>query len=276
MPISGPTVVRRQLGRRLRRLRDAAGKTVSDVQEAGLASEAKLWRIETGKTVVRIADARALCWLYGADAATTDALGALAVGTSGQGWWEDYGDVLPDWFGLYLGMEGVAGEIRIYEPELVHGLLQTSDYLRALYEVTPPAGGAATVERQVKLRLERQQALTDRTPPLKLTAILGAGVLARRIGEPHVMNGQIQRLRELSALHHIDVRVLPWEAGPHAAMHIGPFAILDFTSNDDPPVVYLESHTGARYLEKTKELTEYRRIFESVYHKTVPIEEYPT
>src|SRR5213080_4915254 len=99
MPISGSTVVRRQLGRRLRRMRDAAGKTERDVEEAGLASRAKLWRIETGKTAIRIADVRALCWLYGADGPTTDALAALAAGTSARGWWEDYGDVLPDWFG---------------------------------------------------------------------------------------------------------------------------------------------------------------------------------
>jgi len=82
MPIQGSTVIRRQLGRRLRKLRDAAGKTERDVEEAGLASRTKLWRIEAGKVGVRIADVRTLCWLYGADQATTDALAALATGTT--------------------------------------------------------------------------------------------------------------------------------------------------------------------------------------------------
>src|SRR5215813_1406259 len=125
MPIQGSTVVRRQLGRRLRRLREAAGKTERDVEEANLASRAKLWRIETGKTPVKVADVRALCWLYGADTATTDALAGLAIGTAAQGWWEDYGDAVSDWFGLYVGLEAAATEIRLYDPELVHGLLQT-------------------------------------------------------------------------------------------------------------------------------------------------------
>src|SRR5213082_3300795 len=176
MPISGSTVIRRQLGRRLRKLRDAAGKTERDVEEAGLASRTKLWRIEAGKVGVRIADVRTLCWLYGADQATTDALAALATGTATQGWWEDYGDVLPDWFGLYIGLEAAASEIRIYEPELVHGLLQTPAYLRAVYEAVYEASGnpvdEVAVQRQIKLRHERQQTLTSRTPPLWLTAVL--------------------------------------------------------------------------------------------------------
>ncbi|OLE25680.1 MAG: hypothetical protein AUG44_15250 [Actinobacteria bacterium 13_1_20CM_3_71_11] len=275
MPISGSTVIRRQLGRRLRRLRDTAGKTERDVEEAGLASRAKLWRIEAGRTNVKIADVRTLCWLYGADQQTTDALAALATGTSQQGWWEDYGDVLADWFGLYVGLEAAATEVRMYDPELVPGLLQTPAYLRALFTDSGVDATEAAIQRQIKLRQERQQTITVRTPPLALTVILGAGVLARRVGGETVMAEQIAHLRELNKLAHVDIRVMPWEAGGHAAMHIGAFAILDFADPDDPPVVYLESHTGARYLEKPEELTEYRKVYDLIFKKTVPIEEYP-
>jgi transcriptional regulator with XRE-family HTH domain len=272
MPISGSTVVRRQLGRRLRKLRDAAGKTERDIEEAGLASRVKLWRIESGKTSIRIADVRALCWLYGADAATTDALAALAAGTGGQGWWEDYG--VPGWFSLYIGLEAAAAHAQIYEPELVHGLLQTPAYLRALYADSGVQVDEGALDRQVKLRQERQQAITSRTPPLQVTAVLSAGVLARRVGGDEVMAEQTQRLCELAQLDHVDILIMPWEAGGHAAQHIGAFAILDFANPDDPPVVYLESHTGARYLEKEDELAEYRKVYDLIRKKTVPIEEY--
>ncbi|MGC9667154.1 helix-turn-helix domain-containing protein [Planosporangium sp. 12N6] len=274
MPISGSTVVRRQLGRRLRRLREAAGKTERDVETAKLMSRTKLWRIESGKVPIKVADARTLCWLYGADAPTTDALAALALGTIEQGWWEDYGDAVPDWFGLYIGLEAAASEIRIYDPELVHGLLQTADYAKAVYRAVRPDDSDDVIQRQVELRLGRQRTLSMRTPPPRLTTVLGSAVLARPVGGDQVMAEQTRRLRELAKLDHIDIRVLPWEAGAHAAMHTGAFIIFDFDDPDDPPVVYLEMHTGARYLEKPDELDQYRKIFDLIYEKSVPIEEH--
>jgi transcriptional regulator with XRE-family HTH domain len=274
MSIPGSTVLRRQLGRRLRRLREAAGKSERDIEEASLASRATLWRIETGKTPVKVADVRALCWLYGADRATTDALAGMAVGTTAQGWWEDYGDVVPDWFGLYVGLEATAAQLRIYDPELVHGLLQTPDYIGAVVRAAQPGVDERMVRRQIELRGERQQTLNRQPAPLRLSAVFGAGVLARPVGGEAVMAAQVRRLRELAALAHVEVRVLPWSAGAHAAMHTGAFTVLDFDDPDDPAVVYLETHTGARYLERPEELAAYRRLFDLVHQQSVPIEEY--
>src|SRR5256886_9678459 len=226
MPIPGSTVVRRQLGRRLRRLRDAAGKTERDVEEASLASRAKLWRMETGKTPVKVADVRALCWLYGADAATTDALAGLAAGTSAQGWWEEHNGAVPDWFGLYVGLETTATEIRVYDPELVHGLFQTPDYARAVYRAGRSDDDEVAIDRQVKLRLGRQQIL-ERDPPPKITAILGAAALARLIGRRHGTADHLARLQELSHRPNVDVPVLPWAVRPPPPL-LGPFTILAF------------------------------------------------
>ena len=274
MSVPGSTVVRRQLGRRLRKLREAARKSERDVEEARLASRAKLWRIESGKSPVKVADVRALCWLYGADVPTTDALTGLCAGTTTQGWWEDYGDVVPDWFGLYVGLEAGATEILIYDPELVHGLLQTPDYTRAVFLAVTGGSDQEAVGHQIKVRYERQQALLHRQPPLRLTAVLGAGVLARPVGGAATMAEQVARLHELAALDHVEIRILPWAIGAHPAMHVGPFTILDFDDADDPAVVYLESHTGARYLERPEELREYHRIFDLIRRQSVPIEEH--
>jgi transcriptional regulator with XRE-family HTH domain len=273
MPLQGPTVVRRQLGRRLRRLREVAGKTERDLEEANLLSRAKLWRIESGRTPVKVPDVRALCWLYGVDEATTEALVALAVGTNVQGWQEDYGEALPGWFSLYLGLEASATHLYTYGAELIHGLLQTADYVRAVHQASNPESDEETIQRQIKLRQERQQVLTSRVPPLRLTAIMNAAVLARSVGGADVMAEQTERLQELNEFDHVAVRVLPWEAGAHAAM-VSPFTVLDFEDTDDPSVVYLESQTGARYLEKPEELAEYRRIFDSIAARSVPIEEF--
>jgi transcriptional regulator with XRE-family HTH domain len=61
--LGGSPVARRQLGNELRRLRNEAGKTHADVQEALIASRTKMWRIEHGETNTRPADVLALARL---------------------------------------------------------------------------------------------------------------------------------------------------------------------------------------------------------------------
>jgi len=68
--------------------------------------------------------------------------------------------------------------------------------------------------------------------------------------------------------------VLPWSAGAHAAL-AGAFTLLDFAEPEDPDVAYVESHLGARYLERPEELAEYRRIVKLLRQQSVPIEEHP-
>src|SRR5215212_8514340 len=247
--VSGSTLVRRQLGRRLRRLRDQAGKTVADVQAARLSSPAKLWRIESGQTAVKVADVRALCWLYGVDDTITDVLAGLARGTTGEGWWEDYGDVLPAWFTLYVELEAAAAEFQFYESELVPGLLQTEDYARAVYRASRPDLPRDAIERQVALRLERQRKTFGRSRPPCIIAVVNAAVLARPVGGARVLADQVRSLCAARGLGHVDVRVLPWSAGAHAAM-TGAFGLLYFDDPDDPAVVYTESQAGGRYLEQ--------------------------
>jgi transcriptional regulator with XRE-family HTH domain len=271
MPLVGSTVVRRQLGRHLRQLRHCAGKTEADVEEANLASRVKLWRIETGKVAVKIGDVRGLCWLYGADTKTTDTLSMLALGSREHDWWEDYGQ---DWFSLHLGLEGIADELRTYNTELVPDLLQTPDYAVALCRAIRPDGPDEFHRSQVTLQAERQQRLLTRVPSQRLIAVLGAAALTRPVGGAAVMSEQVACLRELNRRDHIDIRVLPWEAGAHPALRVSAFAILDFHHIDDPSVVHAETHTGARYLEKPAELAEYRRVFDLVYRKTTPIESF--
>ncbi len=276
MPVTGTTVVRRQLGRRLRRLRDAAGKTVADVEAARLVSAAKLWRIETGKTPVKIADVRGLCWLYGADEQTADTLSALALGTEGQGWWEDYSDVMEAGIALFIGLEEVADEIRTYEAELVPGLFQTADYTRAVNRAERPDWAESAIDRRVALRQERQRKVLGRNGSSpQIAAVLNAAVLSRQVGGPEVMTAQVGRLHELAALDHIDIRVLPWDAGAHAAM-AGSFTILEFANPDDPAVAHADSYVGARYVEDPKQVDEYRTVFGLVRKHAVALEEYDT
>jgi transcriptional regulator with XRE-family HTH domain len=272
VPVIGQRVVRRALGRRLTRLRVAVDKTRREVADAKLGiSEATLHRIETGKVPVTVANVRALCWLYGADKSVTDALADLAHGTNQQEWW-DTSPSIPDWFKLYVGLEASASRIYSYDGEVIPGELQTEQYARAVFTAEKP-GDEQSARRQAGLRLERQKTLFARTPAPQLTTILGEGALVRPVGGPAVLKAQIQHLRYISQRHHIDIRVLPWSVGAHAAM-AGAFRVLEFADPEDPDVVYLESHIGALYLEEPGEVEEYRRIFKLINCDSVPINEY--
>lgn len=160
----GSTVPRRQLGRHLRQLREEAGITVKGACEALEWSPPKLWRIERGKAAVRGVDVKYMCELYGADEKLTEALIALAKATREPGWWHAYGDTIPTWFELYVGLEQAASGLRVYEPDLVPGLLQTADYARAVVKLGEPTLADDEVDQRVHLRLARQQ-LLERTLP---------------------------------------------------------------------------------------------------------------
>ena len=270
MPVSGPTLVRRQLGRRLQRLREAAGKSADDVAAARLASRTKIWRIERGQVPVKVADVWAFCRFYNASEAEMDALANLARGTAEHGAWEDYADVVPDWFKLYVGLEATAARIRTFEESVIPGELQIADYARAIYRAERPTEGHEAIERHVKVRLERQRALFTRKSAPEITVVLGQNVFTRTVGGADVLAAQVKHLHELNQRDDVEIRVLPFEAGAHAAM-AGAFRILDFDNREDPDIVYLETLLGSRYLEKPAEIDAYRRLFELIYAQAGPI-----
>jgi len=241
---------------------------------AGGVSQAKLFRIEGGKVPVKVNDVWALCRIYKADEETTNALGNLAEKTSGKGWWQDYGEIPKD-FGGYLDREMASSGLRIFEPETVHGLFQTADYAREVERATSTGleVGEDRIEQIVAVRMERQKAILHREPAGQITAVLGAGALARLVGGKRVMAAQANRLRDLARLDHVDIRMLSFDVGAHAAM-LGAFAVLDYEDPDNPPFAYIETYSGALTIEEKDPLQRHRAVFESIYQHATPIERY--
>ncbi|MCD0453136.1 helix-turn-helix domain-containing protein [Actinocorallia sp. API 0066] len=263
---TGSTVPRRELGRYLRKLRTDARMTVRAAALALEWSEAKMWRIETGHTSLRSLDVEAMCRIYGAPADMRKALMALARETKTKGWWHAYGDIIPDGFDLYMGLEEAAETLEQYSPELVPGLLQTSDYYRALLNRTRPELNADEIERKVLLRAQRQVLITRATAPPTLHLILNEAVLRRQVGGPDVMAAQLHRLAELNELPHVHIRVSPFEQGAHQGFNTGQFILLRFPTTGDgrdhePPTVYVQGFTGALYLDKAHEIHRYAEAF---------------
>lgn len=265
----GSLVVRRSIGRQLKALRVAAGKTPADVGAAGICQKAKLFNLEAGRINLKVSDVRSLCWLYGADQATTDALADRALNTARGGWWEDYGDVMPTWFALYVELEASARRIMEFEEGVIPGLLQTPEYHRAVFAAQPdlPSDSA---DRQVKARQDRQRAAFERTPPLEVVAVLGEGALARMVGGKATMAAQLAHLCEMDDQPNVEVRVVPWDTGAHSSMK-GGFSLLESGDGVSPPIVYLETAAGGRYIETDSIIGSYRASFKSLYDQALPI-----
>jgi transcriptional regulator with XRE-family HTH domain len=264
----GSTVPRRQLGRKLRELRESRSLTVGQTIGALEWSKPRLWRYETGQVPIHPNDVEAMCRLYGADAELTEGLKALARETKAKGWWLAY-SVLPEWFELFLGMEQAASRLREYEAEIIPGLIQSSAYARATIsngriKGLPPEA----VEQRADMRMQRQRILTRREPKApKLDFILSEAALTRGFGS-EIMTDQLTCLLVFCDRPNITIRIISMTAAPHAAYQ-GPFTILDFpretrARDPEPTTVYTEHPTGALYLDKPAEVETYSAIWDDL------------
>jgi len=207
----------------------------------------------------------AMCGVYQAGPRMTEVLIALAQESKAKGWWHAYGDVVPDWFELYVGMEQAASRLRSYAPSLIPGLLQCREYAEFVF--TNWLGKDATaVHNAVAVRLERQALLTRRRPaPPRLEVMVDEGVLRRRLPDRLGMRKQLAGLVNVSTRPNVRVRVIPFAAGPHRAAGSGQFTILDFpavgAASPEPTTIYCENLTGALYLDKVTEVNMYESIW---------------
>jgi len=268
--MTGSTVPRRQLGRYLRDLRNGQRLTVRAAAERLEWSEAKIWRIETGQVSLRSLDVEAMCRIYGATAELTQGLMGLAKETKAKGWWHAYGDVIPDWLDLYIGLEESASRISWYESGLVPGLLQTEGYARAVITADNPGVSSDEIDRRVHVRIARQTLLTRVTAAPELAIALSEAMIRCPVGGTAVMTAQLSRIVDASELPNVSLRVLPFRAGLHPGLMSGPFVILNFPVNGEgrhtePPVVYMDGYTGALYLDRPHEVQRYSSAFDAIW-----------
>lgn len=271
---TGSTVPRRQLGRYLRELRNKSRLTVRVAAAQLEWSEAKIWRIETGQTSLRSLDVEAMCKVYGAQQDITEALMGLAKETKARGWWHSYGDAIPEYFDVYIGLEEAASHFSWYESELVPGLFQTEDYARAVIRADNPSVDDVEIERRVHVRLARQALLTRVTHRPVFDVVLNEAILHRPVGDEVAARGQLTRLVEVSELPTVSLRVVPFGAGLHHGIMSGTFVLLRFPLNGngqdtEPPTVYVESFTGALYLDKPHELARYDTAFKNIWESSL-------
>ncbi|MBC6466326.1 helix-turn-helix domain-containing protein [Actinomadura alba] len=255
-----PTVRRRRLGIELRKLREAAEMSALDVTRSLEWSPGKVTRLEKAQAVKpMVVDTRLLLDLYGVpkDDPRYEELVTLTREARQRGWWISYKDVLDD---PYAEFEAGAEKIHTYELANIPGLLQTPAYAAAVYRGAL-IRESVEIERRVQLRMERQAILHADNPPY-LWAVIDEAAILRPFGTAEDRREQLQHLIATERLEHVTVQVLPMEVGPHPGM-TGPFVILDFPDND-PSLVYIETHPNSLYLEEREEIQRYSVVFQNL------------
>jgi transcriptional regulator with XRE-family HTH domain len=254
-----PTVRRRRLGQELRRLRELKGMTAEEVAERLLVSQSKISRLENGRRSISQRDVRDLCGVYEVeDRRIVDSLMQMAKDSRQQGWWHAFGDIP---YSVYIGLETDAASLRVYEPQMVPGLLQTRPYAEALITGALPEAPSTEVDKRVQVRLRRQERIHAEESPLRLWAVLDESALRRVVGNRQIMREQLEALIELSQLPHVTVQVMPFAMGAHPGVN-GQYAILEFPDAADSSVVYLEGVTSDLYLEKANDVQSYSVMYE--------------
>ena len=275
-----PIGARRRLGAELRRLRTEAGMTLDDVAERMTCSTSKISRLETGKGVPKVPDVSELMRIYGLDSDTERAL-LLRLVRDGRehGWWESYTEgvqserYILDVPGRYPSLENDARAVHSFDLTVVHGLLQTVDYSRAVIQPVLPHHTAEEIDRLVELRQRRQDAFhRAEGTSLEMNALIDEVVLRRPVGGPAVMAAQLDRLLATTRLPNVTIRILPVEVGILRA-HAGHFVVLDIPRELGSDVVYIEGHAGDFYLDTPSDLRLYRDVFaDALAHSLSPQE----
>jgi transcriptional regulator with XRE-family HTH domain len=167
----------------------------------------------------------------------------------------------PQWLAQYKTFEQQARIIRIFEPLLITGLLQTEDYARALLT----GGGVPDPEPDVVERLERQSVL-DRA---FVMVLLSEATLRWPVGSPRVMREQLAHLLEVAERPNVVVHVIPqtFETGAYPGLDGGLKLV---TGDDFGEVAYTESLGGGRLISSPVEVADYGIMFARIGAKALP------
>jgi transcriptional regulator with XRE-family HTH domain len=254
VPGTSPTVRQRELGKRLRELRNRHDLTVEEVADKLLCSATKISRLETGARRPSLRDVRDLCLLYDVDEATTDEFMNLARGAREQGWWTQYDDhnLVP-----YVGLEEEATAITCYSMNYVPALLQTEGYAQTTIKDLAPQIDPDIHRQRVEVRLRRQQLLEHDERP-RYRVLLDEAVLHRRVGGSVIMAVQLEKILYAEHTSKATIQVLPFDSGSHAAQDSN-FILLEFEEESNlSPVVFIEGLMSNQYLERKADIARYR------------------
>jgi transcriptional regulator with XRE-family HTH domain len=266
---SGSTVRLMVLGRRLRDLRVAAGKSFEDAAVVLDVAPLTIRRMELAKGKWKLPYVKTLLEDYGVPPDEARTFMALVREANQPGWWHRYRDALPSWFSAYVSLEEEASLIRAYEPHYIPGLLQTEDYSMAVLRAGI-RNADEEVRRRVAVRMERQKLLAGSEPP-ELWVVMDETVLRRPMVPVEVMRAQIDHLIEVIEQPNVKLQIMPFGLCAHEGMY-GPFHIFRFPHEEISDIVYVENLVGAVYLDEYDDVTTFQEALDRMCAHALPVQ----
>ncbi|MFI1733089.1 helix-turn-helix domain-containing protein [Streptomyces acidicola] len=249
----------RRMGAELRRLRDHSGVTTSEAAAVAGFSAPFLSNVESARTAVTTDRLRRLCTHYGVTPSPyMEALVALSE-SSGKGWWSVYRGRVTLWALNLAEMEAGATRLHSYEPLVIPGLLQTQEYIQALFGDVQPLH--ATTEDAIAFRLERQRILTDENAPV-VHAVIHEAALRMHYGGPGVMRAQLLHLIEVARLPNVTVQIFPFRARTYPGVST-PF-LYAAPHVEELATVVLDHPAEPIYRDTQEHLSQYRSLFDQL------------
>lgn len=265
-PLS-PMLRRHALARELKKLRQAAGLTHTEVARQLGWQQGKVSKIESARQGVGVEAVMALVEICGAGGEQRERLVQLAHDARAKPWWESYSDVLSAGLSAYVGFEAGAATIRAFATETVPELLRTRDYAGA---VLAARGAGASLERRLELLLERQRTpVEDRGA--ELDVVLAESALRRTVGGAGVLREQLSHLADLGRRPNVTLRVLPFTAGA-TAVEV-PFSLLSFGGELHPDVLCVPCKSSGSSSVEAEDVDGYRRGFRELHAQSLSVEE---
>ncbi|EDY43612.1 xre family toxin-antitoxin system, antitoxin component [Streptomyces sp. SPB074] len=155
----------------------------------------------------------------------------------------------PTWFLPFIELERDATTMRVFEAQIIPGLLQTKDYARAMLSAVRPDN----LSDLVAARMSRQE-LFEREVTPRMWFIMDEQVLQRPIGGDDVWRAQLGHLLRRAESPRTLVQVIPRKVVAHAGL-AGPFTLLTF-EKEAPDVLYVDGFSQGRTALESREVAD--------------------
>ncbi|HYR62015.1 MAG TPA: helix-turn-helix transcriptional regulator [Actinomycetota bacterium] len=152
-------------------------------------------------------------------------------------------------------IEAESSLLRVFQPAMIPGLLQTADYARRVFQEVGATHTAEDVEEASATRLDRQKVLLDTTKQFKF--VITEGALRWWYCPTEVMVAQLRHVASLSRLTNVRLGVIPWTAQV-PLVPLNPFAIFD------DRLVSVETYANELLLRDPADLALYQLAFEKL------------